>query len=49
MRTAVDELLLLVDAWYADAEAWLELADVYAQCALYVTSFSSFSSLRLTI
>ena len=36
MRTAVDELLLFVDTWYADVEAWLELADIYAECALYV-------------
>jgi hypothetical protein len=36
VRTAVDELLVLTDTWYADVEAWLELADIYADCALYV-------------
>ena len=36
VRTAVDELLDLTDTWYADVEAWLELADIYANCALYV-------------
>jgi len=47
MRTAVDELLLFVDTWYADVEAWLELADIYAECALYPQSLSALSNTLL--
>jgi len=43
VRTALDELLVLVDTWYADVEAWLELADIYADCALYPQSLSALS------
>jgi len=43
VREAIEELLLLTDTWYADAEAWLELADVYASCALYPQSLSAIS------
>jgi len=47
MSAAVDELLLLTDTWYADVEAWLELADGYADCALYPQSLSALSHTML--
>ncbi|KAF8314418.1 TPR-like protein [Clavulina sp. PMI_390] len=40
---ALEELLVIVDTWYTDVEAWLELADLYAECGLYSQSLSALS------
>ena len=37
-QTAVDELSKLVDTFYTDVEAWLELADLYTSLYKYVSS-----------
>lgn len=33
---ATEELVKYLDVYYADVEGWLELADIYASCNLYV-------------
>lgn len=37
-ESAVDELSKLVDTFYTDVEAWLELADLYVSLYQYVSS-----------
>jgi hypothetical protein len=34
IRPALDELIIIVDTWYADTDSWLELADIYADLTL---------------
>ena len=41
VERAVTELGTYLDTFYSDAEAWLELADIYASCGQYVLSPSS--------
>lgn len=36
VERAVTELCTYLDTFYSDAEAWLELADLYASCGQYV-------------
>lgn len=33
---AVDELIKYLDTFYIDPEGWLELADMYSSCSLYI-------------
>ena len=35
---AVEELSAMLDTFYTDVDAWLELADIYASCQQYVLS-----------
>jgi len=47
IERAVTELGTYLDTFYSDAEAWLELADLYASCGQYTSSLHALSHAQL--
>lgn len=43
---AVEELSAMLDTFYTEVEAWLELADIYLSCHQYATSTFTKGSTR---